>query len=172
VTEWLGSGLSWAYLRSDVPEPARTAPDLVDFGIAETGGDTRIAMAWQPYWLLRLYGAGTVQRRKSRTRCGCVLASMCALRIADRTDTVPAQSMEQLIAAHISSPPPRPSALNPKVPASFDDVIARGMAKESDDRYATAGALGRAAQRALKAGEQLPHNAATMAAGYGAVSAP
>jgi serine/threonine kinase PknH len=59
-------------------------------------------------------------------------------------------SLEQAMGAHIASPPPRPSAINPRVPVSFDDVIARGMAKEPDDRYGSAGALGRAAQRALK----------------------
>ena len=57
--------------------------------------------------------------------------------------------MEQVIAAHLSSPPPQPSAINPRVPAGFDDVIARGMAKDPDDRYGSPGALGRAAQRAL-----------------------
>ena len=60
-------------------------------------------------------------------------------------------SMEQVIAAHLSSPPPQPSAVNPRVPAAFDDVIARGMAKDPDDRYGSPGALGRAAQRALGA---------------------
>jgi serine/threonine kinase PknH len=60
-----------------------------------------------------------------------------------------ASSMEQVIAAHLSSPPPQPSVVNPRVPAAFDDVIARGMAKDPDDRYGSPGALGRAAQRAL-----------------------
>src|ERR1700751_4092641 len=59
--------------------------------------------------------------------------------------------MEQVIAAHVSSPPPQPSAVNARVPSAFDDVIARGMAKDPDDRYGSPGALGRAAQRALVA---------------------
>src|SRR6185312_9904356 len=63
----------------------------------------------------------------------------------------PDDGMDVVIAAHISTPPPRPSAVNPHVPPTFDEVIARGMAKDADDRYPTAGALGRAAQRALRA---------------------
>ncbi len=64
----------------------------------------------------------------------------------------PGDELESVLAAHISTPPPRPSATNPAVPATFDDVIARGMAKDPDDRYGSAGGLGRAAQRALHAG--------------------
>ena len=62
-------------------------------------------------------------------------------------------SLEHLLAAHITLPPPRPSEANPRVPAALDDVIARGMAKDPDDRYGTAGGLGRAAQRALGSGQ-------------------
>ena len=62
-------------------------------------------------------------------------------------------SLEHLLAAHITLPPPRPSEANPRVPAAFDDVVARGMAKDPDDRYGTAGGLGRAAQRALNSGQ-------------------
>jgi serine/threonine kinase PknH len=62
----------------------------------------------------------------------------------------PDGSQQAMIAAHLTMPPPRPSATNPAVPPAFDEVIARGMAKEPDDRYGSAGALGRAATRALK----------------------
>ena len=61
-------------------------------------------------------------------------------------------SLENMVAAHLASPPPRPSVTNPRVPATFDAVIARGMAKDPDDRYGTAGGLVRAAQRAADGG--------------------
>jgi serine/threonine kinase PknH len=62
----------------------------------------------------------------------------------------PAGSLEALIGAHLTSPPPRPSALLPNLPAAFDDVIARGMAKAPLNRYATAGELAAAARDALR----------------------
>ncbi|MET0132076.1 MAG: serine/threonine protein kinase, partial [Kibdelosporangium sp.] len=50
---------------------------------------------------------------------------------------------------HLTNEPPRPSEVRPGVSAAFDRVIAQGMAKSPDERFATAGELAAAAQRAL-----------------------
>ena len=39
--------------------------------------------------------------------------------------------------AHLQDPPPAPSAARPELQTGIDDVIARGMAKRPDERYAT-----------------------------------
>ena len=63
----------------------------------------------------------------------------------------PGDSLESQIAAHLTAPPPRPSTANPNVPADFDAVIAKGMAKDPDSRYATTVELARVARNATTA---------------------
>ena len=60
----------------------------------------------------------------------------------------PGTSMESQVAAHLTEPPPRPSATQPKVPAAFDAVITKGMAKEPEQRYQSVTDLSTAAQQA------------------------
>jgi predicted Ser/Thr protein kinase len=76
--------------------------------------------------------------------------------------------------AHMTSPPPTVSALAPGLPGELDEVIARSLAKDPDERYPSAGDLGRAAlaaacgellsssgERSVAAGEAAPVPAAT-----------
>jgi streptogramin lyase/tRNA A-37 threonylcarbamoyl transferase component Bud32 len=51
--------------------------------------------------------------------------------------------------AHLREPPPKATELRPELPKDVDRVIARAMAKRSDDRYPTAGELAGALQDAL-----------------------
>ncbi|CAG6925502.1 serine/threonine protein kinase [Mycobacterium avium subsp. paratuberculosis] len=135
------------------PQNIIVTPDdfayLVDFGIAEARGDTHLTMAGHTVGTFD-YMAPERFGDEETTSAVDVYALACVLYEAlTGAKPFPVHSAEQAIRAHLSSPPPRPSAVNPHVPASFDDVIARGMAKHPDDRYGSAGALGRAAKRAL-----------------------
>ncbi len=47
--------------------------------------------------------------------------------------------------AHLSDPPPKPSEVIPGLPEAFDAVIERALAKDPEERYPSAGDLGRAA---------------------------
>jgi len=59
------------------------------------------------------------------------------------------RDLPALMAAHLTAPIPRPSQNRPQILAGFDDVIERGMAKNSRDRYASAGELAAAGHHAL-----------------------
>jgi hypothetical protein len=92
---------------------------------------------------------------------GCVLYTALTGEPPFRRDTVP-----QTMSAHLHQPPPRPSERAP-VPAAFDRVVERALAKRPEDRYPSAGDLGRAALAAA-AGEPVTEQERTVATGAAA----
>ena len=92
---------------------------------------------------------------------GCVLFAALTGEAPFRRATVPAT-----MSAHLHEPPPRPSDHAP-VPGGFDAVIARALAKRREDRYPSAGDLGRAALAAA-AGEHVTAEERTVATGAAA----
>ena len=128
---------------------------LVDFGIARAGTDqgltqTGMAMGTCKYMAPERFTGNEVTHRSDVYALACVLEECL-------TGTPPfrADSIERLVAAHLMEPPPRPSQLRPgRVPAALDEVIAKGMAKNPDERYRSAGELANAALDALTASEQ------------------
>ena len=92
---------------------------------------------------------------------GCVLFEMLTKRVPFVRDSDPAK-----LWAHLHHAPPSACELRPGLPAEVDLVLARAMAKDPAQRYASAGDLGRAAIAA--AGGEAPtvvaHSVATGAA--------
>jgi serine/threonine kinase PknH len=122
---------------------------LVDFGIAQTKGDPRLTTVGTQIGTLN-YMAPERFNDKATTPAVDVYSLACVLYESVTGDAPFAgDSLEHLVAGHLVLPPPRPSAVNRRVPRALDEVVARGMAKDPDERYGTAGALARAAQRAL-----------------------
>jgi ketosteroid isomerase-like protein len=92
---------------------------------------------------------------------GCVLYAALTGDAPFRRATVP-----QTMSAHLHQPPPRPSDHAP-VPAEFDRVVERALAKRPEDRYPSAGDLGRAVLAAA-AGEPVTEQERTVATGAAA----
>lgn len=124
---------------------------LVDLGIARlapwyetrlTNSDNEIA-SWH-YMAPERSGAREADARADVYSLACVLYECL-------TGQPPFAGDTWLFAAHLSSPPPRPSVTQPGVPPHLDDVIATGMAKDPANRYATAVGLAGAARDAITA---------------------
>ena len=120
---------------------------LIDFGLAGTAGEAGLTTAGSTlgtlaYMAPERFEGGQVDPRSDIYALTCVLYECLT-----GARPYPADSLEQQIAGHVMSPPPRPSASDPRL-AAFDDVIAKGMAKKPAKRYQTAGDLAAAARRA------------------------
>ncbi len=73
--------------------------------------------------------------------------------------------------AHLNDPPPAPSLYAPGVSMALDDVVGRAMSKQPEDRYPSAGDLGRAAVAAVIGAEvAIPER--TVATGAAATAEP
>ncbi|WP_280265100.1 serine/threonine-protein kinase [Nocardia wallacei] len=125
---------------------------LIDFGIARAPNQTAITATGFTVGTLAYMAperfTGDADARSDIYSLACVLFE-CLTAQRPFGDTDPAQQLH----AHLREEPPRPSAGNPAIPAALDAVIARGMAKNPDDRYSTAGDLAAAARTAV----DMPH---------------
>jgi serine/threonine-protein kinase len=92
---------------------------------------------------------------------GCVLFAALTGAPPFLRETVPATML-----AHLHDPPPRASD-TPGVPRDFDRVLARALAKEPEDRYPSAGDLGRATLAAAE-GRSVTEEERTVARGAAA----
>lgn len=123
---------------------------LIDFGIARIADDTRLTKTGNTIGTFayiapeRLGGRGEEDARVDIYSLACVLYECLAGEPPFGGDT-----MARLVAAHLNAPPPRPSIARSDVPAQVDEVIATGMAKNPDERYATTVELANAAHDAI-----------------------
>jgi len=121
---------------------------LIDFGLARTAGEAGMTTAGSTLGTLAYMAPERFDGGQSDPRSD-VYALTCVLyETLTGSRPYPADSLEQQIAGHMVSVPPRPSAFEPKL-AAFDAVIAKGMAKKPGQRYQTAADLADAARRAL-----------------------
>ncbi|MEN4479311.1 serine/threonine-protein kinase [Mycolicibacterium cosmeticum] len=124
---------------------------LIDFGIARTAGATKLTSTGSTIGTLAYMAPERLSTDSSDARAD-IYALTCVLHeCLTGVQPFPGDSMERQVAGHLSLPPPRPSTLRPGVPPGMDQVVATGMAKNPDHRYATTRDLAAAARAALTA---------------------
>ncbi len=135
------------------PENVLLTPDgfayLVDFGIAHGGGDpsmttTGLVIGSCAYMSAERISGGQVGPPADVYSLTCLLYECLTGR-----PPFEGPDLNQLMFAHVFSPPPRPSIMRRGISRAFDDVISRGMAKQPADRFASAGELAKAATAAV-----------------------
>ena len=131
------------------PENVLLRPDdfayLVDFGIAYGGGEASVTKTG----LVIGSCAYMATERLSGTGGGppSDIYSLTCLLYECLTGRAPFEGGDQraVMIAHMFKPPPRPSLERRGINPAFDEVVAKGMAKNPADRYTSAGELARAA---------------------------
>jgi serine/threonine-protein kinase len=127
---------------------------LVDFGIANAATDEKLtelgtAVGTYAYMAPERFTNDEVTYRADVYALTCVLHECLT-----GAQPYPGDSVSVVITAHLMQPIPKPSHERPGIPAAFDTVIAKGMAKKPEDRYASAGDLAIAANDALSERDQ------------------
>lgn len=115
---------------------------LSDFGLT-TGGDAVRGEGWTgtlAYLAPEQIRGETLDPRTDVYALGCVLFHAL-------TGRAPFAGGDEraVLNAHLEARPPVPSELVPGLPPALDDVVRRAMAKRPEDRFRTAGEMGRAA---------------------------
>jgi serine/threonine protein kinase len=131
-------------------ETAHTHAYLTDFGLTKRPGSTGsltgtgLWVGTADYVAPEQIQGQAIDGRADVYSLGCVLYEMLTGQVAYPKDGDIAK-----LWAHISNPPPQPSAARGELVPAFDEVVARTTAKDPADRYATAGEMATAAREAI-----------------------
>jgi ABC-type amino acid transport substrate-binding protein/predicted Ser/Thr protein kinase len=122
---------------------------LIDFGISRTVSQTGLTsvgstLGTMAYMAPERFKDGHSDPRSDTYALTCVLYQCLTGRLP-----YPGDTLEQQLTGHLVTPTPRPSSVNRAVPQGFDDVIAKGMAKDADKRYQSAGELAEAVKAVM-----------------------
>ena len=158
IAEQVAAALDYAHRRGVVHRDVKASnillgPDdqavLTDFGIARVGQESGItapgfALGTPEYLAPEQAEAGKpVDYRADLYALGVVLFEMLTGRVpfsADRPEAV--------LHAHIFTPPPAPSGLDPALPEAVSQVLLKALAKDPNERYQSGAALVAALQSA------------------------
>ncbi|MFZ0902945.1 MAG: serine/threonine-protein kinase PknH/PknJ [Mycobacterium sp.] len=123
---------------------------LIDFGIARVIDETRMTKSGNTIGTFHYIAPERLDSEIEEDARADIYSLACVLYECLTGDApFPGDTMARLMYAHVNTPPPRPSTNQPNLPPQVDEVIATGMAKHPDQRYATTVELANAARDAI-----------------------
>jgi Protein kinase domain len=131
-------------------EPGHEHAYITDFGVArnvatESGlTQTGRFVGTLDYVAPEQISGGPIDARVDVYALGCLLFKLLTGEVP-----FPREGEAARLYAHLNDPPPPASPYEPSLPTGLDDVVIRALSKPPDDRYPSAGDLGRAAEAAL-----------------------
>jgi serine/threonine protein kinase len=138
---------------SNVLLDQRLHPYLTDFGLTKqitsqsNATRTGVWLGSVNYAAPEQIESGSIDARTDVYSLGCVLFEALTRRLPYARDSEMA-----VMFAKVHEPPLLPGEVDPTLPREFDEVIHRALARNPDDRYPSAGDLGRAALAAAHDG--------------------
>lgn len=123
---------------------------LIDFGIARAADETRMTKSGNTIGTFAYIAPERLDPQSEEDARADIYSLACVFYEALTGEPpFPGSTAAHLIAAHLNTPPPRPSTSQPNVPTQVDEVIATGMAKDPNQRYTTTIELADAARDAI-----------------------
>jgi serine/threonine-protein kinase len=132
-----------------IDEKGRLA--IADFGIARLGLEDQITQTGQVLGTAAYISPEQAMGQPSTPASDRYAFAVVAFELLTGSKPFTAENFAAQARAHVDDEPPRASDIDLDVPPAADRVLVRGMAKEPEDRWESAGAMVRALDDALSA---------------------
>lgn len=125
---------------------------LADFGLIKGAGERGLTRTGQYLGSLDYVSPEQIKHKPMSARSDLYAFAAVLFEALSGEVPFPRDTEAAILFAHLSDPPPRLAEGDAELPSALDAVIGKGLAKEPEDRYASATELVEAARAAINGG--------------------